>query len=383
MISTSSVLSALILYSIMLVGVCLLRRVTWFLKKYGVSVLLVMSAFAAIRLLLPFEISVTYAFRSWNLLGITQRYLREHPAVERGLLAIWASGAVVAVGWNVLVFWIARRRCRRYRIVDSEVVRRAAERVNVECPVLVSPDVEVPCAAGVLQCAIYLPDADLPEREIELILAHEAQHIRNKDAQIKLAVGLLTAVMWWNPVAHLFQREIGRLLELRCDAKVTEHMDLMEQTEYLTMLRNMAGRIVSRKRAPALALDESQVIGRKKETFIQQRFEVILSYNGKPPRRMGMAVRCVLLALFCASYLVILQPAGLAPAENFQDDARTSYEDNYEGRGLGDGANGAFIYKEADGRYKLFVNYTFSRYLSEDEVASDEYQDLLICEETE
>ncbi len=379
MISTASVLSALVLYSAVLAGVCLLRRQTFFLEKCGVSFLMLASVFAIGRLLLPIEIPVTYAVRSWSVLGVVQRFLRDHPAVEQGLLVIWGAGAVVAVGWDVFVFVRARRRCRTYTIVDDETVRRAAARLNVDCPVMVTPDVEVPCAAGIFRHVIYLPPVELPEWEIEMILAHEAQHIRSHDGKIKLFVGLLTAAMWWNPIAQIFRREAGRLLELRCDAKVTRHMDKRGQTQYLTMLQHMADRIVSKRRTPALALDESQAVSR--DTFIKQRFKVILAYDGKPPRRVSVMTRAAMLAVFCVSYLVIVQPAELAPAENFIDETEVYYMDDCEGLDKDEGKYGTFLIKEPDGRYQLCINYTFVKYLSEEEVTLDQYKDLHVFEE--
>ena len=92
MISTSSVISALVFYSVILLGVCFSRRLTILLKKSGVSILLLGSAVAVARLFLPVEIPFSREVRSWNLLGAAQRYLREHPAVERNLLIIWGVG---------------------------------------------------------------------------------------------------------------------------------------------------------------------------------------------------------------------------------------------------------------------------------------------------
>ena len=380
MISTSSVISALVFYSVILLGVCLMRRLTILLEKSGVFILLLGSAAAVARLFLPVEIPFSREIRSWNLLGAAQRFLREHPAVERTLLIIWGVGAVIVVAWDVFLFCLARRRCRSYTIVDSELVRQVAGRVGVGCPVLVTPDVEVPCAAGIFRHTIYLPQVELSEQEIELILAHEVQHIRSHDAKIKLFVGLLTAVMWWNPIAQLFRAEIGRILELRCDANVVRHMDKTGRDDYLQMLKHMASRIAFKGRVPALALDESQAVGRK-QTFIEQRFEVILADEGKRPRSAGAAAIFLLAVMFCASYLVIFQPAELAPAENFQNDLRTVYEEEYEGPENYVGVYDSFIIKGSDGRYQLFTDYKFSRYLSEEQLALDEYKDLFRFQE--
>ena len=87
------------------------------------------------------------------------------------------------------------------------------------------------------------------------------------------------------------------------------------------------------------------------------------------------------MAVFLASYLVIFQP-GLSPsAEEFQSDARALYRDGYDGPDVKDAPYDIFIFKGLDGRYQLFVNYEFSRYLTEEEVASEQYQNVYIFEE--
>lgn len=40
-----------------------------------------------------------------------------------------------------------------------------------------------------------------------------------------------------------------------------------------------------------------------------------------------------------------------------------------------------FILKDADGKYQLIIDYEFSRYLTEAEVASEQYQNIYIFEE--
>lgn len=384
MISGSSVLSALFLYSAVLLPVYLLRRCTAFLKMGGVPVLLLVSAVATARLLLPFEIPLTYAVRSWTILAAPQRFFRANPAITRLLLTVWGVGAALFTGIDVLILCLARKRCRGYTVVESESVRRTAERLRVDCPVLVSPDVPVPYVAGVLHPVIYIPTLELPEWEIELILAHEAQHIRSHDALIKLFFGILSAALWWDPVAFWFRREIDTLLEMRCDAKVTERMDENQKTEYLIMLKNMAKRIVAGRRAPALALDESSAAG--KNTVIEQRFKVLNTRASRRPRRLYTVAQCVLLPLFLMSYLVVFQPASAPPTENFDKEPEVYYHENFDGLEIEEtdiiiNDYSTFIFKGSDGRYHLYINYEFSRYLTYDEVVSDQYRHIRVFEE--
>lgn len=380
MISGFSVLSALVIYSIALAAVCLMRRKTKFLKKGGTSALLLASAFATVRLLLPFEVPATYLVRSWALLGVPLKFFRTYPTVTQFLVVVWAVGGVVVTGKDIIDLYRARKQCRDYTIVENELVQEIAKRRSVTCPVLVSPDVEIPYVAGIFRCNIYVPALELPEKELEFIVAHEGQHVRSHDAMTKLFFGIMSAVMWWNPIAHWFRREIDALLELRCDAKVTKGMDEMGRCEYADMLKNMAKRVVSGRRMPVLALDESMAVGRP--NLLDQRIRVLAERGDKPPRRMNIVVQFVMLAaVFCLSYLVVFQSAITPATKSFEDEPEVYYQESGDGPIFGGDFGSTFIVKTSDGRYQLCINYEFSRYLTEDEVVSDQYKDLLIIVE--
>lgn len=380
MISGFSVLSALFIYSISLIPVCLIRRSTKFLQKGGTSALLLAFAFATARLILPFELPATFTIRSWNLLGVPLKFFRTYSAVTRLLLVAWGIGAIVVTGNYVVDLYRAHRQCGGYTIEEREHVQEVAKRLRVPCPVLVSPDVEVPYVAGIFRCKIYIPDVELPEEELEFILAHEGQHVRSHDALIKLVFGILSALMWWNPIAHWSRREVSALLELRCDARVTKDMDELKRVRYAVMLKNMAKQVVSERRMPVLALDESFAVGRP--NLLDQRVRVIASRDYKPPQFRRIAVQFVVLAVvFCMSYLVVFQAAIAPPDEYVPNNLKTDYEENYDGYVFDEDLGNAFIVETPDGRYQLCINYEFSRYLTEDEVASDQYKDLLIITE--
>lgn len=380
MISGFSVLSALFIYSLSLIPVCLMRRSTKFLEKGGTSALLLAFAFATARLILPFEMPATFAIRSWNLLGVPLKFFRTYPTVTRLLLAVWGIGAIVVTRNDVVDLYRAHKQCDGYNIEEREHVQKVAERLRIPCPVLVTSSTEIPYVAGIFRCKIYIPDVELPEEDLEFILAHEGQHVRSHDALIKLVFGIMSALMWWNPIAHWSRREINALLELRCDARVTKDMDELKRVRYAVMLKNMAKRVVSGRRMPVLALDESFAVGQP--NLLDQRVRVIASRNYKPPQFVRTAIQFVVLAVvFCLSYLVIFQSAIAPPSERLEDELEVHYKEDYNGPTFDVGPGNAFIMKTADGRYQLFIDYRFSRYLTEDEVTSDQYKDLLIITE--
>lgn len=380
MISWSSMFSALGFFTIVMSVICVLRHFSVFVRGRGASVMLLAAGLATMRLLLPFEIPITYAVRSWNLFGVPQRYLHAHPEVQRTLLVAWAVGAVVFEAVNLLVIYCACSRCRKYAVADSEAVQRVVRRLGVKHPVLVSPSAHTAYVAGVFRYVICLPDRKLSEREVELILAHELQHIRTHDAQIKFFYSLLAAAFWWNLVVHWFRFELNRLLELRCDEKVKAGMNEHEQLEYTAMLLKMAPkRGKPSKRLVGVAFSGFRIKGKGGAT--EQRLRVLMARENKCLRRVGIVAQYAVVVLFFVSYLVIFQPAVVPSAEKFEEESGVYYYENYAGSEIEDGIVSTFIIKGSDGRYQLCVNYTFSRYLSEDEIASEKYQDLRIVEE--
>lgn len=378
-ISSFSVFNALLVYSIMLGAICLMCKWTDFLEKGGGPVLWVASIVAVLRMVLPFEIPLTHEIRFWNLLGAPQRFFRTYPIVVQVLLVVWAVGAAVFIIRDFWMLHLAYKKCSSYTTKKSEHVQEIAARVGINCPVVLSPDVEIPYVMGIFRYTIYLPYSELSERDTELILRHEAQHIKSHDVWIRLGFGILSEFVWWNFLARPFQNAVDKILELRCDANVTKGMTEEEKSEYLTMLLRISDRVVDRKEGLALAMNEFGVV-EKKKTTMHQRFRVIDAVRkGRSSRYVRPIATCLVLILFFASYLVIFQAAVAPSVDSFNEESEVYYDENYDGSEMRD-TNSMFILKGADGRHWLCINYTFSKYLSEEELGSDEYKDLCIFE---
>lgn len=81
----------------------------------------------------------------------------------------------------------------------------------------------VPLLVGLLRPRIVLP-ADFFTRydalEQELILVHEAVHLRRHDSAANLLTTLFQTVFWFNPLLHFAARRVRLDQELACDAAV-------------------------------------------------------------------------------------------------------------------------------------------------------------------
>lgn len=80
-----------------------------------------------------------------------------------------------------------------------------------------------PLLVGLLRPRIVLPEdffTRYDAREQELILAHEAVHLRRHDSAANLLTALLQTVFWFNPLLHFAARRVRLDQELACDAAV-------------------------------------------------------------------------------------------------------------------------------------------------------------------
>lgn len=383
MISASSVLSALAIYTFAMVPLFFLRKREHFLMMGGISILLAASLLIAVRLLLPLEIPITHPIHSWNLLGVAQRFIRAHPDFFRLLRVIWIVGAVIVVTRDVYILLRAHKTCRNYTKVDSPQIQKIAESLSITCPVVVSPQVPGPFVTGPLRHTIYLPILELPEEEIELILRHEREHIRFHDAKIKLFYGVLSAILWWNPVALVFRKTLDILLEMRCDKKVMSSISAEKRKTYYDMILALSELAVLEEEELAFSLDESAAMRRTCDA--KRRLNLLSKWVDNPPKKLKLpsviAGCCLASALFFASYLVVFQPASAPPADNFVNEPEVFYHNNYETSGVDESGHDAFILKSVDGRYLLYVDYHLVDYLTDGEVFSDKYQGLRVFEE--
>jgi Zn-dependent protease with chaperone function len=147
-----------------------------------------------------------------------------HEVLLLALLGLHAVGAVVMLarlGIAARRLALVRRRARP----AGERVRALAAQVGggTAPPVLLSGEIGVPLAAGVLRPAILLPQG-LPERlsdeALADVLRHELHHVRRGDAAANVLQGLLLAAWWFHPLAHVLDRRARVAREESCDDAV-------------------------------------------------------------------------------------------------------------------------------------------------------------------
>lgn len=382
MTSGSAAFNALVIFVVVmfLFPLSRLRKRDDFLEAGGGSILLVVFLLTSIRLVLPVETPFTYSIHCWGVMGAIHRFLRANPVIIWSTMIGWGLGAVPVACYEIRSFYRAYKLCHSLVGVECPRAKRAAKRRSIRCRVKVVPGIPIPFVAGLFLHTIYLPELDVSDKWLELILVHERQHIRSRDSWIKLFYSVLKSAFWWIEPFQAFGEDLDALLEIWCDRRVLASLEEDEKGEYVRMMLAMARRTIPSKCAPVSGLGGSST--KNSSGIAEQRMNILVNSVIKP-RRQTMAVIgcCLVVALFFASYLVVFQPAGLPPENMFDSGVDVTYSGRCEGFELSDGLYDAFILKGLDGEYQLFINYEFNGYLTYDQVISEKYSDLLIYEE--
>ncbi|HEX3158002.1 MAG TPA: M56 family metallopeptidase, partial [Gemmatimonadaceae bacterium] len=130
--------------------------------------------------------------------------------LDTPLLATWALASLLVLGALLRSAATLTRR------------RRGWQRTTVDgVPVLVAPDTG-PAVVGLRRSEIVLPDwtLSLEPGLRALILRHETEHLRARDARLLLIATLALVVQPLNPVLWWLRRRLCLAVELDCDRRV-------------------------------------------------------------------------------------------------------------------------------------------------------------------
>ena len=226
---------------------------------------LVLWEMAALRLLLPFTISLPFSlFAPSKHLPVVGEYLAVGGAVIPGTPAVgipngapaqagtapgavlpmvWLAGTVLMAAYFTISYVRARRRFRTSTPDDSPAIRRwlVGQTLHRLLEVRQSALVSSPLTYGVLRPVILLPEGMErgDETALTYILTHEYIHIRRFDSVAKLAFATVLCVHWFNPLAWVMYVLANRDLELSCDELVMDTLGGRAKASYALTLINM------------------------------------------------------------------------------------------------------------------------------------------------
>lgn len=148
---------------------------------------------------------------------------------------------------------------------------------------------------GPATCGLLLPKiviskhlgSELSECELQIVIAHEMEHIRRSDWLLLSLGQLATTLHWFNPVAYLLRRALHREIELAVDASVLGKLGQSRAQTYGELLTRIAS-----SANPPLGVIPMAAAG----TNLRRRIEQLMRW--KKPRSwqfiLGAAIACLL-----------------------------------------------------------------------------------------
>jgi HEAT repeat protein/beta-lactamase regulating signal transducer with metallopeptidase domain len=141
------------------------------------------------------------------------------------LLALWLLGATLILARLVTGLVTLTRYTGRARPATGDRWEGACEwarsRLLLDAPVrlLVSGDVAMPLAAGILRPTVLMPEEaeGWPDARRRAVLLHELAHVKRRDIVPHLMAWVVCAVWWFHPLAWSAARRMRSESEKACD----------------------------------------------------------------------------------------------------------------------------------------------------------------------
>ena len=144
---------------------------------------------------------------------------------------LWLGGMAALLVYQGAGYALARRKLLRDAEPGSEeetalLADLAAQmKVGRTPPLLHTADAASPMVLGLARPVLLLPEGQLPEEALEVVLRHELTHLKRRDVAYQALLLLARTVHWFNPLVWWMGREAGRSLELCCDDAVVRGRD--------------------------------------------------------------------------------------------------------------------------------------------------------------
>ncbi len=169
------------------------------------------------------------------------------------LARLWAAGTLACL--LPLLFAVFRTwRVRQRAVVPPLTTAMPApwQSQQDRFTLLVSNDVPVPMACGLLKPSVILPREALrwSDEQVGHAILHEAEHLRRQDWVVFVAARFTCALYWWHPLVWAAWRRLRADAEQACDDAVVGQADSVAYAEQLVSLAHRA----SGRAAPLIAM---------------------------------------------------------------------------------------------------------------------------------
>ena len=204
-----NLLTASIHGSVVILAVMLLRLL---LKKTPRKYICFLWMLAGIRLLMPISVQSAFSLQPTSI---------RLPAISSQLVwIVWGCVAALIVAVSLLAYLRLQKQVK-----GAVKVRGGYE----------SDKIETAFVLGFFKPKIYIPSGMSPAARTQ-ILAHERTHLEKGDHWIKVIAFLALALHWFNPLVWVAYLMLCKDIEIACDERVVQFMELDERKQYASAL---------------------------------------------------------------------------------------------------------------------------------------------------
>lgn len=246
------------------------------------------------------------------------------PLALEPLAATVAGDSVLhSLDGTLLAAWIALSSCLALRALLG-AARLARRRRSWRDGALHGRKVFWARSAGPAVVGLAIPRIVLPEwvraadpARQELILAHEEEHMRARDVQLRFFAGFALLAFPWNPAIWFQCRRLAMAVEMDCDRRVVARMPRRRRL-YGALLLEVGAHAGRAPGAATAAMSEPR-------SFLERRLRNLLARS--PQARLAQAALLAFATVFAVAVAVSIpgigRNAGDAPPETLAPPAAT------------------------------------------------------------
>lgn len=347
-----SLVMSIIFFSTFILLVSLFRRSNKFIISFNTFPIILLIGLSIIRIIFNFEFIELIDISSSIIFPEILDFLRSPISpntdilISQALLFIWISGILIMILKNIYSYYDFTIQLNNISKTsydqDIIILENIKSRLNIKNKINIyrSDEIIIPIVIGILNHNIYLPDTYICKNDLNYILLHEVNHIKNRDNLIKLIILLLKVIFWWNPLVYILNRDVDHILEIQCDLRTTSSMNGEDRTEYLRSIINIIEN--SKDKSTSLPAIEHNLkmstLYNSDENKLKQRFSIVLNYYNNHKSNIlnklsKILLYSIIIVLFLSSYIFTLKPHYLPDEEGIYyiegEDFKTEIDDNF------------------------------------------------------
>ncbi|EJP26198.1 peptidase, M56 family [Peptostreptococcaceae bacterium AS15] len=162
-------------------------------------------------------------------------------------IVVWLIGAIVVFVRYMLDYRKFSKLLKRWSspVEDEDIIRifrltkLKLDIENKDIGLIRSKYVNTPMLTGLIRPMVVIPEKEIDEMDMKLIIEHELTHYKHKDLYVNLLSILVLCFHWFNPIMYYCMPVIQGDGELYCDETVLKNKNMNYRKTYGKMIINM------------------------------------------------------------------------------------------------------------------------------------------------